>query len=173
MVLKDIFLDFTSKRNPKKPTQIRVKEKLIKVVFVMYIKTWTPIIFAYYLQLIINNFYLLCTCSKYDWCVFIFLYTLKQNGIWRGYTLFAAVGVSPILLDLELDKSRYLFLRVWCFSSCDFASTFKFFEQINLENPEKVINRISCFTDILPRLYMLRNTKRSDWKTKLKKVSFL
>ena len=83
----------------------------------------------------------------------------KRNGIRINYTLSPAPQVeelSPILLDLECDISRDLFPHLWSSSSCDAIPTFKIFDQIDLENTEKVINRISYFKKILPILYMLK-----------------
>ena len=111
-----------------------------------------------YLKLSITALYLFCTCSEYDWCMFIFTYALKgkQNSKKLHPFFHQVEELSPIFLDLECDISRYLFPHLWSSSSCDAIPTFKIFDQIDPENTEKVINRISYFKKILPMLYMLK-----------------
>ena len=68
------------------------------------------------------------------------------------------IGVYSYCCLKQKRNSKKLppFCNNLSFSACDVVPTFKFFEQITLENAAKVINRISCFTKILPRLYMLK-----------------
>ena len=75
----------------------------------------------------------------------------------RGINMIGVYSLWCMLWNRNRIQKNYpSFFILLSFSSCDIAPTFKFLVQITLENAEKFINRITCFTKTLPILYMLK-----------------